>query len=259
MNARPRVRLLAAFGLALVASCGGGGGYGGGGSGGGNASPGGVWNGTDSISGLQVVGLVDESGDAHFIRSDGVQYVGSAVTAGNSLSATFDGYAPVGATFADGSTHGTGTLTGTIAARVTINANTTFRTDKGSEANGTLYLTFNPIYNQASSLAIVAGNYTLAGTNVVVTISANGALFSQDPATGCVVNGTVTVINASYNAYGVSADYASCTGAFAGLNGVALHGLATFDSNVAPAQLIAGVNGSNGLVPYAIVYTLDHS
>ncbi|HYL01208.1 MAG TPA: hypothetical protein VEU78_08430 [Steroidobacteraceae bacterium] len=241
----------------LLGSCGGGGGYGGGPNPQ-NASPGGIWSGTDSDSPLQVTGIIDESGNLRFIRADGVQYVGTATTSGNSISAHFDAYTPFGSAFADGSTHETGSLSGTIDARVSITASTQSMTDKGTPSNGTLALTFNPLYDQASSLAAIAGNYVEAGSGTAVSIGANGAIFSQDATTGCVVNGTVAIINASYDAYAVQATYASCTGADAVLNGITFSGLATLNTSVSPMQLIAGVTGSGGGTTYAIVDTLNH-
>jgi hypothetical protein len=131
-------------------------------------------------------------------------------------------------------------------------------TDMGTPSNGTLAVTFNPLYDQASSLAAIAGNYVEAGSGTAVSIDANGAIFSQDATTGCVVNGTVTIIDASYDAYAVQATYASCTGADAVLNGITFSGLATLDTSVSPMQLIAGVTGSGGGTTYAIVDTLNH-
>lgn len=248
-------RALSVAGVLLLASCGGGSGYGGG-SNPQNASPGGIWGGADTDSPLQVTGIIDESGRMRFIRADGIQYVGTATTSGNSISASFDAYTPFGSTFSDGSTHETGTLSGSIAARVSITGSTQSMTDKGTAANGTLTLTFNLLYDQASSLAAIAGNYTEAASGTVVSIDASGVIFSQDASTGCVVNGNVTIINASYDAYAVQATYASCTGAAAVLNGITFSGLATLDTNT--RQLIAGVTGSGGGVTYAIVYTLTH-
>jgi hypothetical protein len=253
-------RVLSLAGAALLSSCGGGGGYGGGGPNPQNASPGGIWSGTDSDTPLQqLTGIIDESGHMRFIRADGIQYVGTAMTSGNSISANFDGYTPFGSSFSDGSTHETGTLSGTIDARVSITASTQSTTDKGSVANGTLTLTFDPRYDQASSFAAIAGNYTEAGSSgTVVTIDANGVISSQDATTGCVVNGNATIIDASYNAYAVQATYANCAGAAAVLNGITFNGLATLNTSVSPVQLIAGVTGSGGGVTYALVYALTH-
>lgn len=257
MNGGHLTRFLAVCVFVLLTSCGGGGG-------GGNdppppnASPGGIWMGTDSVSGLAVEGIVDESGDAHFLRSDGVQYVATVTTSGDSFTANVNAYTPLGTTFADGSTHATGTVTGTINERVSITATTNFTTDKGTATNGTLDLTFNQLYSQASSLAAIAGNYTDVSTGTTVSVDGNGVIVAQDATTGCVVNGNVTIIDATYNAYVVSVSYASCTGASAVLNGATLTGLATLDTSVSPVQVIAGVSGTNGGVTYAIVYTLNH-
>ncbi len=151
-------------------------------------------------------------------------------------------------------------LTGTIDARVSITASTQSTTDKGAVSKGTLALSFNPLYDQASSLAAIAGNYAEAGSasGTVVSINANGAIFSQDASTGCVVNGSAAIINASYDAYSIQASYASCTGAAAVLNGITFSGLATLDTSVTPIQLIAGMTGSGAGTTYAVVDTLTH-
>jgi hypothetical protein len=240
----------------LLTSCGGGG-YGGG-TNSQNASPGGIWSGTDTDSPLEVTGIIDESGHMRFIRADGIQYVGTLVTSGNSISASFDAYQPFGNSFSDGSTHETGMLSGTIDARVSITASTQSTTDKGTVSSGTLTLTFNQLYDQASSLAALAGNYVQAGSGTAVSIDANGAIFSQDAGTGCVVNGNATIIDASYNTYAIQATYASCTGSTAVLNGITFSGLATLDTAVTPVQLLAGVTGSAGGTTYALVYSLTH-
>src|ERR1700686_1054554 len=136
-----------------------------------NALPGGIWTGTESNTGLSVTGIVDEAGEFHFIRSDGTQYVGTATTTGAAISASFDGYAPFGTTFADGSTHGMGTLSGTINERVSISSTTQFRTDNGTSSSGTLSLTFDSLYNFASSLATISGNYTDPKSGDVISIT----------------------------------------------------------------------------------------
>ncbi|HVW69114.1 MAG TPA: hypothetical protein VHB68_09065 [Steroidobacteraceae bacterium] len=224
-----------------------------------NASPGGIWRGTDSISGLQVIGLVDESGDFNFIRSDGVQYVGSATVSTNTVTASFEGFVPLGDTFTDGSTHGTGNLSGTIQARTSIDLTSQFKTDNGSTSSGTLDLTFDTLYNRASSLATLAGNFTSPSSGVVVTVSSNGTIFSQDASTGCVINGTASIINASYNAYHVEFTYASCTGQAAVLNGVQFAGLATLDNEVSPEQAVIGVTGTSSSAKYAVTLLLNRS
>jgi hypothetical protein len=258
-----RVNTITAAGVAfLLTSCGNGGNstvLGGGGASTANATPGGIWRGNESVSGLQVTGLVDESGNFHFLRADGVQYVGTAVVTGDSLTANIQGIVPVGFVFSDGSHHGTGSITATIQARKTIAATTQFQTDLGSSSAGTLNLTFDAVYNRASSLTTLSGNFTNPANNVVLSVGTDGTLFSQDATSGCVLNGSASVINTSYNAYKVQFDYANCVGQASALNGVQFTGLATLDNTVVPERIIAGVTGAANNVTYSVVLQLNRN
>jgi hypothetical protein len=250
------------FILSLVlASCGGGGGGSSGSSSSRppvtNASPGGIWRGTESVSGLTVVGLIDESGELHFIRSDNTQYVGRVTTAGNSVTASIEGFTQFGYQFADGATHGTGSVSGSITARSSMNLNTQFQTDNGTSSSGTLNLTFDSGYNRASSLAKISGNY-LDGSDTI-TVSSNGDIFEQDPNTGCVVNGTVSIINASYNAYRLQYSFSSCFGQAAVLNGLQFSGLGMLDNTQTPEHAIIGVTAHSGATKLAIVLNLPRT
>jgi hypothetical protein len=211
------------------------------------------------VSGLQVTGLIDESGEFHFLRSDNVQYVGTAVVSGSSASASLEGFTPPGYAWPDGSTHGSGSVSGSLQQRVSMNLSTSFTTDAGNTQNGTLNLTYNTLYNRASSLATISGNFTNTQNGVVVTVGSDGSLFSQDPSSGCVLNGSVTMINASYNAYKVQWTYANCTGQSAVLNGLPFSGLATLDNTVSPERAIVGVTAKSGNAKAALVYVLNRS
>jgi hypothetical protein len=98
--------------------------------------------------------------------------------------------------------------------------------------------------------------YSDAATGTVVTIDSKGGVFAQDATNGCVVNGTVSIIEATYNVYRVQVSYASCQGAAAALNDATLTGLATLQDTLSPQQVIAGVTGGNGSAKYAIAYKL---
>lgn len=255
-------RLAIAAVLFVIASCGGGGGYGGSSPPPPpvqNASPGGIWTGTDTSNGATVEGLVDEVGEANFIDSNGVQYVvrNAFSISGNTATGTFDGYAPFGTTFADGSAHGVGTFSGTIQERSSFSGNTSFTTDGGSTVTGALNLTFNALYDEASATSDLAGMYIDSATGVVVTVDVNGNIFAQDQNTGCVLNGTESAIDTAFNAYRVSISFASCTGASAVLNGLTLQGLATLDDQVTPKQVVAGLSGpTTGGGSIAVTYLL---
>lgn len=241
--------ILAASGLLVLSSCGGGGGSGS------NVAPappsppnaavGGAWLGQLG-SGEELIGLVAESGEFHFLDANGVQYFGTVTSNVNAISAQLTGYALLGTTFLDNSTTGTGTLTGTIAARSTMTANATFRTSAGTQSTNTITLTYDALYDRDSSLATVAGNFTDLATGAIVNINANGITFMQDPITGCVINGTVSIINSQFNVYRVQYTHSGCQVQFAVLNGVTLRGLAILDNTVSPEALIAIVQGQAG-------------
>ena len=222
-----------------------------------NESPGGIWTGTDSQTGLPVTGLVTESGQFHFVRKDGTQYVGTVTTSGMSGSGSFDGFAPPGTTFADGSIHGIGTVSGTVHQRSAFTATTQFTTDAGSPSSDTLSMTYNTLYDRPSSLATVAGTFTEQGTGTVFSIDANGMIFAQ--AGSCVISGAVTIIDATYNAYRVSVSYANCAGQYPTLNGVTLTGLGSLDNSVSPERAVLGLSGTAGTTKLAIWDVLDRS
>ena len=205
------------------------------------ASPGGVWQGTSSL-GVGVVGLVSETGQFHFIRGDSVQFVGRLTTSGDELSANFVGYVPFGEKFGDGSTTGVGSLSGNLDERTSISADIDFTTSRGAASQSTISLSYDPIYERDSSLESVAGNYLDTERNVVINVNNDGELFSQDPKSQCITNGTVSVIDPALNLYRVEYTFSNCKGHHQEvLNGTVAEGLATLDDTHSPEALIMGV------------------
>lgn len=242
--------LLLALGLQ---SCNNGGSSGGGGGGKVvNASPGGIWNGADPYSpGNTITGIITEGGELTFLSSDGVQYFGAVTTSGNSIAGTFTGVAPVGTAFSDGSTYGTGTIAGSINARNTMNVTVTFTTNKNSDLGSkSLSLNFDSLYDTASSLAAIAGNYLDPTDNSIVSVNASGVIFSQNATNGCVINGQVSLIDASYDAYKISYTFAGCVGVYAALNGTTATGLGALDATGTPVTAYVGVQDL--AVPYVL-------
>lgn len=215
-----------------------------------STTPGGIWNGTDSVTGLQVTVLVAEDGDMDAIRSDGAQFYGTLTFEGGNLNATITGITEYGTTFADGSSHGTGTVTGTYAPQSQISAILSFTTASGTSTTSTIKLAFNPAYLTVPNVTNIAGNYT-EQSGVVVTISSDGTLFAQDPSTGCVVNGNIHVVTGQYSLYAPLITYASCAGQSALLNGLDFDGL----MSVVGSTVTAGLHDKSGL-NYGLVYTL---
>jgi hypothetical protein len=121
---------------------------------------------------------------------------------------------------------------------------------------GTFTLTYDPLYDRDSSLATIAGNYR-EPNGTVVTVDANGNIFSQDATTGCVLNGRASVIDSRYNAYHVEYTFASCTGQLTALNGVTFTGLATLDNTTPPEQAIVAVTAQAGNASLGLIEVLD--
>jgi len=204
------------------------------------ASAGGLWQGTSSL-GFGVVGLVSESGRFHFIQDDGVQLVGTITTSQDELSANFVGYVPFREKLGDGSTTGVGSLSGNLVERSSISADISFTTSRGAESESTIALSYNPVYERDSSPAAVAGNYLDTERNVVINVNADGELFSQDPRSHCITNGTVSVIDPAFNLYRVEYEFSNCKGHEDILNGTVAEGLAALDDTQSPETLILGV------------------
>lgn len=222
----------------------------------------GLWTGTDSVSLLTVTGIVDGDGKAVFIRSDGLEFVGTLGVSGSSVAAGVDGYANYGSGFSDGTTYGVGTLTGTVTASESLDLTLQFNTSASMAISGTWNLSFLTLSTSGATLAKISGSYTDAVTGASVTISATGALSAQSATSGwsgCVLTGTVSVPDANYDVYDVSYTYASCTGDWAALNGVTFTGLALLNSNNSPNQIIIGAAGGDGSGDYGIITTLNRS
>ncbi len=219
-----------------------------------NASAAGIWTGTDSATGLAIQAFISTSGKADFIRADGVQYVGVVNVSGSTLVVSLDGYAGFGFDFSGTTvTYGIGSFNGTVSTSTSISGTLSFTPTGGTAQTSTWSLTFqSSLYNTASSLSAVAGTY-VSGTaftdgvdpmsSASVTISSGGVLYGQGSSSGCVLNGTVTVEDSSYDIYQVAYTLSNCTGSYAVLNGVAFSGQAVRNTGVTPTQFVIGVTG----------------
>jgi hypothetical protein len=154
----------------------------------------------------------------------------------------------------DGSKSGTGTITGTVSQRASLTFTAAETTSFGTVSlPSTTTWTFSNLYLNASSLGTIAGNYSDGGPTL--NISSNGVIFEQD-ANGCVLSGQVSIVNPSYNTYAIEFAFSNCTGSAAAINGVAVSGLATLDTNTSPTTLVGGVTGNVGGRPFAEGFVL---
>ena len=113
--------------------------------------------------------------------------------------------------------------------------------------------------NSGSSLTTISANYTDTGSGSVLSIGGDGVVTGQNPANSCVLNGTVTIINSTYDTYQVSLTYGNCTGTYAVLNGLQLTGLAALNPNTSPTQLTISVAGATSTSKFGLVLYLTGS
>jgi hypothetical protein len=238
-----------------------------------NQSPGGLWttqytvtSGPNTGDMIKAEAIATETGQLYFAarnQNTGCAEVGfgQVSVTGNSISGNvnvavvqYTTIAGVNTTcsYPDGSTSGTGTISGTISQRSSMTITASGTTSMGMALpSDTETWTFSSLYDTASSLATVAANYT-DGSDTF-SIDGNGVIFEQDPTTGCVTNGQISTIDTQYNAYEISLTLSNCTGSAAAANGVTFTGLAFFDPTVSPAQLDFGVSANiNGSFVVAI-------
>src|SRR5690606_9203063 len=128
-------------------------------------------------------------------------------------------------------------FTGTLRERSSMTIELECADDSGIERKDSLTLSYDGDYETDSSLARIAGTYTLRfgeQTNVL-TIFDDGVVFgSYDNVFACTVNGLVTTIDPAFNLYRVEWQLSGCKPPFARFDGALLTGLATFAPSGAP-------------------------
>lgn len=237
----------------LISACGGGGGGGSSSGGGGsNESPdlsaGGVWEGVQSLTGepdLFITGVVTENGDFHFVREDGAQFVGQVSVSGDRATGTYRALLAEGDVFVDGTNSGDGELDLTVSERDELRGNFRFETDGGLIDEGSLTLSYDSVYGEPSSTAIVSGIYTDSDDpqRDSLVIDEFGGITYQDGPTGCSGNGQIEPVDERFNAYELTFTFSNCSGEDAVINGETFDGLATLDVTADPEELIFGLAG----------------
>ena len=181
----------------ILTACGGGGGSDGGGTLPVPTNAGGIWVGSSSAGGFTIFieGIITESGEGRFVDENGTQYIVTRITGNDGqIQINFNAYAQFGYVFLNGSTFGTGTITGAVRERSSFSGNFSFSTGEA----GTISFTYDPLYERDSSLTKIAGQWNEAFG--VLIVDADGSFFEQDQF-GCVYDGQVSIISANYNAY----------------------------------------------------------
>lgn len=244
------LKLLVAAVLATLAGCGSGGS-----SGGTLTTPppvatisaGGLWFGKESVTGRDVIGIVSEGGEFHFLRSDGVQFFGSGTVAGTTFNGSVTAVTASGTTFPDGSTGGSGNFSTTLTERVRLQGTVSITTGTGRTESSSFALDYDPVHTLESSLGLLAGNYQrFDRPTATLNINSAGVMFGQDPVSGCVLNGQASLLDSRFSVYRMTWTYSSCGGASAVLNGVPITALAAYDNSDTPPGIAVFGNGRSG-------------
>lgn len=202
---------------------------------------GGIWVGTDS-SGLEILALSTESGRLHWVAPQTEeQGFGTGSVSGFQITLDYTYVAPFGFVLADGSSSASCSASGTINEFTSISVSTTCDTSAGGTFSNSAFLNYDSLYERDSSLATIAGNYDDAG--LTFNIAGNGVIFEQDPDTGCVTNGQVSIIDSQFNAYDILTTLSNCEGEFAVFNGATFTGLATLNNTVTPETVVFALTG----------------
>lgn len=216
------MKRFAAFGLsAILAACGGGG------DSTAVAAPNvtaeGFWEGAAS-TGVSVALAVLENGETWGFYTSGGSITGAlygnTISSGTTLSGTGKDF------HISSRTVGSGTYSGTLVAKSSINVTTS----SGSSFSGA----YNSAYNQPASLVAVAGTFSGAGVSgsspvqtVSVTISPSGSV-TVPASLGCSAAGTATPRASGKNIFDVTVTFTGNTCALG--NGASTTGVAYYDT-----------------------------
>jgi hypothetical protein len=165
-----------------------------------NADPAGVYEGSLSSAtfpqGSPVVAIIAENGEGRMSVGGDAYYRLSVATAVDHLTGSFMGFSQ-SASLPNGGNSISGNIGGTVTANG-INATFVDQTN----AQQSLTLNFDNVYNQSSSLSVLAGtwSYSVSGFTLTASIQPNGAFTATD-SNGCQYNGSFSLIDPNVNAY----------------------------------------------------------
>lgn len=123
------------------------------------------------------------------------------------------------------------TLEGTVSTRVSMDVTVVCTDAAGSATTTPFQFRYDARYDADSSLALIAGNYTMpaspAGNSL--NINGDGTLFGvYQNGARCTLNGRVEIVDASFNLYRFEVLFSGCT-VLPQLEGVTMTGFATRD------------------------------
>jgi hypothetical protein len=229
--------------LALCAACSGGGG-GGGGEVSAPVNPpapvspaqqsaGGMWFAVASNSNATTL-MIAENGELRVITTptgaNGPGFGHGAVSViGNRVEGIFETRI-LGPPTAPGGAELDCTVSGTVSTRASMELTTVCVDGGGATTTTSQNFMYDAHYDADSSLAEIAGNYTLAVNTATNTLNINGdgtlfGLYHNGPR--CTLNGTVSIIHSDFNLYRFEVHFSSCTILASRYEGATMTGFAT--------------------------------
>ena len=169
------------------------------------------------------------------------QYAGTISMSGATLLGEATAYAPYGYIFLNGSQVGPMAFSATVNQRVSMNG-----IYSGVGDNGTISLTYDARYERPSSLAAIQGAWRMsdAALGVVQYVISSTGTLTGTAGTGCLITGSVSLINPAYNAYQLNVTLSNC-----GVGNGTYSGLATLaDTAVQNDSMISGVSNATGSI-----------
>ena len=217
---------------------------------------GGLWVGADGNND-SVVAYSDDAGNFRVVVA-GEQGIGTASSFGSDIVVDYTFVPQLGSTLVDGSASAACSGSGVIQERSTLTISADCNTVDGLFFNTTAELAYDSVYNRDSDLLTIAGSYITANSDLY-TIAGDGALFALDTATGCTINGQVSIIDAQFNLYDLTWNYTNCAPEFDEFNTVTLSGFALLDDAVTPEEIVFVLSGVIGGETVSVSFSLPRT
>jgi hypothetical protein len=150
------------------------------------------------------------------------------------------------------------TVSGTVSTRASMQLTTVCVDAAGGSTTTPISFVYDPRYDVDSSLADIAGNYTLSfkPTTNTLNINGDGTVFGiYDNGPRCTVNGTVSIINSDFNLYRFEMRFSNCQFFVSQYEGATMAGFASRNvpSQRAGAFLLMVTAMINGRLEFASV------
>ena len=196
-------------------------------------SPGGMWFAVASSSNATTL-MIAETGELRVIMApagaNGPGFGHGAVTViGNHVEGSIETRLLPPSTLPGGAELDC-SVSGTVTTRASMQLTTVCVDGAGASTTTSLSYIYDPHYDADSSLAEIAGNYTLAVNTATNTLNINGdgtlfGMYNNGPR--CTLNGTVSIIHSDFNLYRFEVHFSSCTVLASRYEGATMTGFAT--------------------------------